>query len=211
MAYETELKNPIVYWQYKHSPKYLTLFSGIVERIKKYYPCEIWEMLNIDTATGYALDLIGQRLGYSRPKEIPDTVGQYDISHYAQAYYDSDLSSLSLVKDDTYRYMLKLRLMMWQPWCPISMTSMYEALRYAMPDVDVWLSPRTGQKIMDLFILSPITYPQRRALYSGIIKAPMGQTLIIQDIVDEITYLSADGTEDSLITDGTGKYIATNI
>lgn len=185
MSYTTGLSRPIVYWQYKTSPKLHSLFEEYIRLIQKYYPCEIWELLDVDTAKGYALDIIGQRLGYPRPKELPETVGQYDVSRYAQAYYDASLDELALVKDDTYRYMLKLRIAMWQPWRPMSIQSFYEALAYAFPGVDFQLSRREGQNIMDLYILSYIDYPQRRTLFSDVIKAPMGQTLLIHDSYSE--------------------------
>lgn len=207
MSYLTGLKDPIIYWQYKNSPAIVTILQGMTALFKKYYPCEIWEILQLDTATGYALDVIGQRLGYPRPKEIPEAVGRYDISRYAQAYYDMSLDELALVQDDTYRYMLKLRVMMWQPWRPISITSMYKALDFAFPGVQFKLAPRKGQKVMDLYILSYIDYPQRRALFSDAIKAPLGQTLIVTDAYDTVQYLSADGSEENLMGDGAGANI----
>lgn len=211
MSHLTGLKDPIIYWQYKNSPAIVTILQGITTLFKKYYPCEIWEILQLDTATGYALDLIGQRLGYPRPKEIPEAVGRYDISRYAQAYYDMSLDELALVQDDTYRYMLKLRVMMWQPWRPISITSMYKALDFAFPGVQFKLAPRKGQKVMDLYILSYIDYPQRRALFSDAIKAPMGQTLIVTDVYDSVQYLSPDGVEENLMQDGAGNNIAAKL
>lgn len=202
MAVVKGIKKPIIYWQYKNSPAFVTLFEGLYRLFKKYYPGEIWELMDIDKAYGYALDLIGQRLGYPRPREVPESVGRYDISRYAQAYYDQSLDELDLVKDDTYRYMLKLRIMMWQPWHTISITSMYEALAFAFPGVDFILQRRQGQKVMDLYVMSYITYPQRRALFSDAIKAPLGQTLLVHDGVDTVKFLSADGTENMMITDG---------
>ena len=96
MTYTTALKKPIVYWQYKNSPRFVALMSGIVSELMKYYPCEIWELLDLDLAEGYELDLIGQRLGYPRPVDIPETVGVYDLSYYAQAYYDGNLGFTNL-------------------------------------------------------------------------------------------------------------------
>ena len=179
------LKNPILYWQYKHSPRYKKLFDDLISTVKKYYPGEIWELLDIDTAKGYALDLIGQRLGYPRPQEFPDTMGIYDIARYEQAYYDQSLDSVSLVKDDTYRYMLKMRIKLWQPWHTITITSFYTALKYAFPDLDFWLYRVPGQPVMHLYILSDMTYPQRRALFSDALNAPIGQTLLIYDAYED--------------------------
>lgn len=175
------LKSPILYWQYKHSPRYKKLFNGLVNAVKKYYPCEIWELLDIDTAEGYALDLIGQRLGFPRPQELPESIGVYDIARYAQAYYDQSLDNIGLVKDDTYRYMLKMCIKLWQPWHMITITSFYKALYYTFPDIDFWLYRVPGQPVMHLYILSALTYPQRRALFSNALNAPMGQTLLIYD------------------------------
>lgn len=203
--YETKLTKPVIYWQYKNSPNLVALLNGLFDLFMKYYPCEFWELMDLDKATGYMLDLIGQRLGYPRPREIPEAVGRYDISRYAQAYYDMSLDDLSLVQDDTYRYMLKFRVMMWQPWRNISIDSFYKALAYAFPGVKFYLRPRPGQKIMDLYILSYIDYPQRRALFSDVLKAPLGQTLIVSDAYDTVQYLSVDGSEENLLQDGTGQ------
>lgn len=202
------LSTPILYWQYKNSPRFDALFREIYDVVCEYYPGPIWEILDIDTAYGYALDLVGQRLSYPRPQEIPESVGQYDISRYAQAYYDQSLDELTLVKDDTYRYMLKLRLMMWQPWRPISMNNFYKALDFAFPGIDFELKPRAGQKVMDLYIYSYITYPQRRALFSDAIRAPLGQTLIITDVYETITYLAID-SQGVALNDGAGNIITT--
>ena len=195
MEYITALKRPIVYWQYKHSPRFLSLMNGIVLKVMKYYPCEIWEMLDLDTATGYALDLIGQRLGYPRPVELPEAIGVYDLSRYAQAYYDGNVDETTLVKDDTYRYMLKMRVTLWQPWHGITISSFYAALSYAFPDVDFWLYHVPNTKIMRLYIMSFITYPQRRALFSDVIKAPMGQTLLVYDAYEDPSVLPDDESE----------------
>lgn len=195
MTYTTALKKPIVYWQYKNSPKFVALMSGIVTELMKYYPCEIWELLDLEHAEGYALDLIGQRLGYPRPIDIPETVGIYDLSRYAQAYYDGTLGDTGLVKDDTYRYMLKMRIMLWQPWHHITISSFYEALKYTFPNVDFWLYHVRGTKIMHLYILSYINYPQRRALFSNVLRAPMGQTLLVYDAYEDPSILPDDESE----------------
>lgn len=198
--YITSLDKPITYWQYKNSKRLVSLLADIKKLFDKYYPCEIWELLNLDTATGYALDIIGERLGYPRPREVVEAIGQYDLSRYQQAYYDGNLDDLQKVKDDTYRYMLKIRVMMWQAWHGISITSFYEALAFAFPGIDFWLKPRDGQKVMDLYILSFITYPQRRALFSDVLKAPLGQTLLIHDVYDNLQFLTDNpGTKNNLI------------
>lgn len=195
MAYETALKKPIVYWQYKHSPKFLTIMNGIVDQIMKYYPCEIWELFDLDKAEGYMLDLIGQRLGYPRPVELPEAVGVYDLSRYAQAYYDGNVDETTLVRDDTYRYMLKMRIAMWQPWHHITIASYYEALHEVFPDVDFWLYHVPNTKIMRLYIMSYIEYPQRRTLFSDVMKAPMGQTLLVYDAYEDPSVLPDDESE----------------
>ena len=189
MIYTTALKQPILYWQYKNSQKYTTLFNGIVAEIMKYYPCEFWELLDLDTARGYALDLVGQRLGFPRPIDVSESVGIYDISRYEQAYYDQKADEKYLVQDDTYRYMLKMRVMLWQHWHSITIDSFYATLAYAFPGIDFWLYRVEGQPIMHLYIMSYINYAQRRALYSNVLKAPMGQTLLIYDAYEDPSVL----------------------
>lgn len=196
MGYTTALNKPIVYWQYKHSSRFLSIYEGIIAEIKKYYPCEFWELLDVDTASGYALDLIGQRLGLPRPVDIAETVGRYDISRYAQAYYDGAIDDKTLVRDDTYRLMLKMRIMLWQPWHSITIKSFYEALNYVFPDVDFWLYRVPDQVcVMHLYILSALDYPQRRTLFSDVIKAPMSQTLLVYDAYEDPSILPDDESE----------------
>lgn len=192
MSYTTSLKSPILYWQYKNSPRYVSLFDGIIDEVKKYYPCEVWELLDVNTATGYALDIIGQRLGFPRPIDVPESIGTYDLSRYEQSYYDQTLDDKILVKDDAYRYMLKMRIMLWQPWHPITIDSMYEALAYAFPGINFWLYRVPNSAVMRLYIMDYINYPQRRALFSGVIKAPMGQTLLIYDAYEDPGTLPQD-------------------
>lgn len=209
--YVSGLKRPVVYWQYKSAPKFKTILDGLISAAFKMYPCEIWELLQLDTATGYALDLIGQRLGYPRPKEVPEAVGRYDLSRYAQAYYDMSLDKLGLVQDDTYRYMLKLRVSMWQPWRPLSITQFYKAMAWAMPGVNFYLRRRHGTPVVDCYIMSYIDYPQRRALYSDAIKAPIGETLLFVDKIEEPTLiLTADGSDQTIMTNGAGRSIIAN-
>ena len=212
--YTSGLKNPIIYWQYKNSPKFLTILEGVISKVKKFYPCELWEILDIDRATGYALDLIGQRLGFPRPKEVPEAVGRYDISRYAQAYYDLSLDQLGLVRDDTYRYMLKLRIAFWQPWRPVSITSFYKALAQAMPGINFYLQRVSGRPIMRCYILSELTYPQRRALFSDAITAPMGETLLFEDRPQGDTLIMTAGGDsagnEEIITDGSGRVLIAN-
>lgn len=209
--YVSGLKKPIIYWQYKSSPKFKSILDGLIRKAFEMYPCEIWELLQLDTATGYALDLIGQRLGFPRPKEVPESVGRYDLSRYAQAYYDMSLDELGLVRDDTYRYMLKLRVSMWQPWRPISITQFYKAMAWAMPGVNFYLRRRHGTPVMDCYILSYIDYPQRRALFSDAIKAPIGETLLFEDrSIERPLILTAEGTEQTIITDGKRKSVIAN-
>lgn len=209
--FETELKNPITFWQYKNSPKFKAIYDGIVELIKKYYPHEVWEDLDLDTAKGYALDLIGQRLGYPRPREFDETIGQFDVSYYAQSYYDADITKLDLVKDDTYRYMLKLRTMMFQKWRPTSIQSFYEALAFAFPNKNFYLRRRVGEPIIDCFILSFLTYPERRALYSDVVKAPIGQSIVFTDRGEQDTLiLVKDAQSKDILTDGKEHIIVAN-
>lgn len=208
---QTELKSPITFWQYKNSPKLKAIYDGIIEQIKKYYPNEIWEDLDLDTAKGYALDLIGQRLGYPRPRELDETVGQFDVSYYAQSYYDADITQLDLVKDDTYRYMLKLRTMMFQKWRPTSINSFYKALAFAFPNKNFYLRRRVGQPIIDCFILSYLTYPERRALYSDVVKAPIGQSIVFTDRSEQDTSILVDSTSNNnILTDGKGNILIAN-
>ena len=179
MAYTTALKKPIIYWQYKNSTKFLTVLNGFIDKVMKAYPYEWWEFLDLDVATGYALDLIGQRLGIPRPKDDPESAGIYDVSEYENCYYDYSSDDVDLVKDDVYRYMLKLGIMIYQPWRPSTVETYYNALAYAYPNKEFKIVQRSSEKIVELHALSYMTYSERKALFSSVIVAPMATTLLV--------------------------------
>lgn len=200
MAFETALKKPIIYWQYKNSHKFLKMLEGFIDLVMKAYPYEWWEFLDLDVATGYALDLIGQRIGVPRPKDDPESAGIYDVAEYENCYYDYSIDDIDLVKDDVYRYMLKLRIMIYQSWRTSSVESFYAALRFAFPDKEFRIVQRSSEKIIELHALSYMTYSERRALFSSVMVAPMATTLLITYDYPELLSFS-DGLG-NVITDG---------
>lgn len=203
MAYETALKQPVIYWQYKNSPRFLEMLEGFIDAVMKAYPYEWWEFLDLDKATGYALDLIGQRLGVTRPKDDPESAGIYDVAEYENCYYDYSTDDIDLVKDDVYRYMLKLRIMIYQPWRPSSVDSFYKALEFAYPGKEFRVVQRSSEKIIELHALSYLTYSERRSLFSKVMVAPMATTLLITYDYNDIMSFS-DGAG-NVITDGSSS------
>lgn len=207
MTWETALKDPIIFWQYKNSDKFLALLDGFISLFMQYYPYEWWEFFDIDKAEGYALDIIGQRLGVPRPKDDPSSAGIYDIAEYEQAYYDYSAKDIDLVKDDVYRYMLKIRIMVYQSWRVSSVASYVEALQYAFPGKQFRIFHRPGTKIVEIHAYSYMTYSERRALFSNVMIAPMAVTLLITYDYPDLRFLS-DGTGRP-VGDGNQHYIIT--
>lgn len=179
MTYRSELKRPIIYWQYKNAPRFSSVLNDFIDLLLKFYPCEMWELFDIDSATGYALDIIGSYLGVPRPKDDPSSAGIYDVAEYENSYYDYSSKDIDLVKDDVYRYMLKLKIMIYQPWRPSSVDVYYNALEFAFPGKKFMIYQRPGTNIVDLHAYSYMSYAERRALFSDVMVAPMGRTLLI--------------------------------
>lgn len=80
----------------------------------------VGEMLNIDTATGYALDLVGRHVGLSRtlktfvPKEYFGWVGiEAALGFGAGIFYRAgeSLKNSSRLKDDDYRFLIKAKVL----------------------------------------------------------------------------------------------------
>lgn len=175
----TSLNRPIIYWQYKGKTKFNQLLNAFIDYIFEAYPCEWWEILDIDKAYGYALDLIGQRIGFQRPKDDPTSAGLYDISEYENSYYDYDPSTVDLVKDDVYRYMLKLRIKLYQVWQISTIETYYNALRYAYPNKSFRIYERPNSNVIELHALSFMDIAERRSLFSAALLAPMGRSLLV--------------------------------
>lgn len=205
MEWLTALKRPIIFWQYKDSPRFFAILDGYIKLLMKYYPYEWWEFLDIDKAEGYALDLIGQRLGVPRPKDDPSSAGIYDIAEYEQAYYDYSSKDIDLVKDDVYRYMLKIRVMVYQPWRVSSVESYANALAYAFPGKSFRIYHRPGTNIVEIHAYSYMTYSERRALFSNVMIAPMTVTFLITYDYPDLRFMS-DG-EGNILSDGNYKIV----
>ena len=108
-------------WQYRTKPKALKTIKAINKETENTFKnaIQIADILNIDTATGYALDLIGRHVGVSRvlptalKKEyfgwledesaLPFGIG--DFYRYGDA-----LSASVILNDGDYRFFIKARI-----------------------------------------------------------------------------------------------------
>lgn len=110
----------LLIWQYRHKPKARQTVGLFFKESR-----EVWlsvqavgEMLDIDTATGYALDLVGRHVGLSRtlrafiPKEYFGWTGiEAALGFGAGIFYreGDPLKESSKLRDDDYRFLLRAK------------------------------------------------------------------------------------------------------
>ncbi|BEO24287.1 hypothetical protein SMQC20_28710 [Serratia marcescens] len=109
-------------WQYRGKPKARQTVGLLFGESKTAWQSAqaVGEMLNIDTATGYALDLVGRHVGLSRtlktfvPKEYFGWVGvEAALGFGAGIFYRAgeSLKNSSRLKDDDYRFLIKAKVL----------------------------------------------------------------------------------------------------
>lgn len=158
------LRKPNIFWQYQNSPRLAKLLEGFYTLFNESYPRMIWEELDLDKATGYALDLIGQRIGLPRMQEPSETVGIYDASDYEAAYYDSgDLAGY--IKDDVYRLMLKVKA--YQRYRNTTIPLLYQLLEDLFPGLNFEIAVDWVQHTITIYCDSYLDYPQRLVLLNS--------------------------------------------
>ena len=109
-------------WQYRGKPKARQTVGLFFRESREAWLAAqaVGEMLNIDTATGYALDLVGRHVGLSRtlrafvPKEYFGWAGiGAALGFGAGTFYreGESLKESSRLDDDDYRFLLKARVL----------------------------------------------------------------------------------------------------
>jgi len=112
----------LLIWQYRGKPKARQTVGLLFGESKIAWQSAqaVGEMLNIDTATGYALDLVGRHVGLSRtlktfvPKEYFGWVGvEAALGFGAGIFYRAgeSLKNSSRLKDDDYRFLIKAKVL----------------------------------------------------------------------------------------------------
>lgn len=109
-----------IIWQYRNQPKALGAIRAILSETTNTFNSsfQIADILNIDTATGYALDLIGRHVGVSRVlnqaiakeyfgfAESESSLG-FDIGEFYR--YGDSLNANVVLNDGDYRFFIKAR------------------------------------------------------------------------------------------------------
>ncbi|MBE7778967.1 DUF2612 domain-containing protein [Yersinia pestis subsp. pestis] len=112
----------LLIWQYRGKPKARQTVGLFFRESKEAWRSAqaVGEMLNIDTATGYALDLVGRHVGLSRtlrafvPKEYFGWAGiEAALGFGAGTFYreGEPLKESSRLDDDDYRFLLRARML----------------------------------------------------------------------------------------------------
>lgn len=112
----------LLIWQYRGKPKARQTVGLLFGESKIAWQSAqaVGEMLNIDTATGYALDLVGRHVGLSRtlktfvPKEYFGWVGvEAALGFGVGIFYRAgeSLKNSSRLKDDDYRFLIKAKVL----------------------------------------------------------------------------------------------------
>lgn len=113
-------KNYII-WQYRNKPQALGTIRAIYQETDLIFQniIQIADILNINTATGYALDLIGRHVGVSRvlptalAKEYfgwmeDDNALSFGVGEFYR--YGDALSSSVVLSDSDYRFFIRARI-----------------------------------------------------------------------------------------------------
>ena len=192
MAYETELANVKEYYanllilQYRNKPKAReTIKLGTDIYLADGLVFQLNNVLDIDTAIGAQLDLIGKILGVSRTiyglnPDIPyfsfekaDAYGYSDKTELSEGYWKSywnSIGSAYSLSDADYRSLLKFK-------------AAYNLRRGSMADIDTLYYNLFGDDIelinnLDLTVIykvkDSLTTALRAALFLGYIEPPMG-------------------------------------
>lgn len=199
MAYELEVENVKEYYanllilQYRNKQKArdtIKLGAGIYLGDGLLF--ELNDILNIDTAQGAQLDLIGKILGCPRniygfnpdvnyfSFEKTDAYGYSDKDELSEGYwknYFNSTGSAYALSDSNYRQLLKFK-------------ALYNLMQGSMADMDLVLYIAFGNDIeivnnKDLTItykINNLTTAINAAYALGYLKAPMGITALVPDL-----------------------------
>ena len=110
-----------IIWQYRTKPKALGTIRAIYKETDLTFQniIQIADILNIDTATGYALDLVGRHIGVSRvlPTAIAkeyfgwledDSALSFGVGEFYR--YGDALSASVVLNDSDYRFFIRARI-----------------------------------------------------------------------------------------------------
>lgn len=110
-----------IIWQYRTKPKALGTIKAIYKETDLTFQntIKIADILNIDTATGYALDLVGRHIGVSRvlPTAIAkeyfgwledDSALSFGVGEFYR--YGDALSASVVLNDNDYRFFIRAKI-----------------------------------------------------------------------------------------------------
>ena len=110
-----------IIWQYRTKPKALGTIRAVYKETDLTFQniIQIADILNIDTATGYALDLVGRHIGVSRvlPTAIAkeyfgwledDSALSFGVGEFYR--YADSLSASVVLNDNDYRFFIRARI-----------------------------------------------------------------------------------------------------
>ena len=110
-----------IIWQYRTKPKALGTIKAIYKETDLTFQntIQIADILNIDTATGYALDLVGRHIGVSRvlPTAIAkeyfgwledDSALSFGVGEFYR--YGDALSASVVLNDNDYRFFIRAKI-----------------------------------------------------------------------------------------------------
>lgn len=110
-----------IIWQYRTKPKALGTIKAIYKETDLTFQntIKIADILNIDTATGYALDLVGRHIGVSRvlPTAIAkeyfgwledDSTLSFGVGEFYR--YGDALSASVVLNDNDYRFFIRAKI-----------------------------------------------------------------------------------------------------
>ncbi|MDF7667459.1 DUF2612 domain-containing protein [Orbaceae bacterium ESL0727] len=115
------IRTDFLIWQYRNKPKAIGTIKAIYRETDNTFKSviKISDILNIETATGFALDLVGRHVGVSRilPKAVAKEYFGFCEDNSSLAFgigefyrYGDSLSASVVLSDNDYRFFIKARI-----------------------------------------------------------------------------------------------------
>lgn len=114
-------KEDFLIWQYRKKPKATATIQAITDETKRVFQSslDLAKILNVDEATGYALDLVGRHVGISRilnqaiAKEYFGFLGSAGALAFNKGEFyrfGDSLTGLVRLTDEDYRFFIKAKI-----------------------------------------------------------------------------------------------------
>ena len=141
------------------------------------------DMLNIETVTGYSLDLIGKIIKLDRRPVLLSWTGMtWGIDNWGEANWgDSSLASEVYIpmSDETFRKLLNMRIL--QLLLPRTLDNLLMSIKLILPDM-VFTYTEAVNLITINYELSSVNLEEKQLIVGGYLLMPQGCKLVINEV-----------------------------